>query len=103
MGAPSEHLAEAAMDPLLKKLMFKGQSPVLILRAPEELRGVAAKFGQAADSTVKKGPYAFALAFAKSLADADEIGKTARDALEEAAVFWMAYPKGTSKKYKGAD
>ena len=33
----------------------------------------------------------------------DAIAKSARGALADGALFWSAYPKGTSKKYKGAD
>src|SRR5437868_14264663 len=90
------------MNPVLKKLLYKGQAPVLLLRAPEEFASTAAAFGGGVH-TAAMGKYGFALAFAKSLADADAISKSAAKALEDDALFWMAYPKGTSKKYKGAD
>jgi len=90
------------MDPILKKLMFKGQSPVLLLNAPAEFKATAAKFDVTVDEK-PNGSYAFALAFVKSLADVDVIGRTLLRALEDKAVFWLVYPKGTSKKYKGVD
>jgi len=90
------------MNAILKKMMFKGQSPVLLLHAPEEFKKTAAAFGVPLH-TAPKGGYAFALAFAKSMAEAEKIAKSLGKALEDGAVFWMAYPKGTSKKYKGAD
>ena len=90
------------MDPILKKLMFKGQSPVLLVNAPAEFKTTAGNFGVAVDET-PKGTYAFALGFVKSLAEADTLARMMRGALEEKAVFWVAYPKGTSKKYKGVD
>ena len=89
------------MNPVLKKLLYKGQAPVLLLRAPEEFAETGADFG--AVHTAPKGKYPFVLAFAKSLADADAIAMSVGKSLEEGALFWMAYPKGTSKKYKGAD
>jgi hypothetical protein len=38
-----------------------------------------------------------------SSSELDAIAKTATGALADGALFWSAYPKGTSKKYKGAD
>ena len=90
------------MSPVLKKLAFNGQSPVLLLHAPDEFKKVAAGFGVPIH-TVAKGSYDFALVFAKSMADGEKTGKIMGKVLGEKAVFWMAYPKGTSKKYKGVD
>ncbi|HEY3321561.1 MAG TPA: DUF3052 domain-containing protein [Planctomycetota bacterium] len=90
------------MNPVLKKLLYKGQSPVLLLQAPAEFKEIAKDFAGPVH-TAPKGKYAFVLAFAKSLADADALAPMVADALEEKALFWMAYPKGTSKKYKKAD
>jgi hypothetical protein len=92
------------MNPVLKKLLYKGQSPVLLLGAPPE----AAALARALDAPAHPRPaagtkYGFVLAFARSLAELDAIAKTARGALADGALFWSAYPKGTSKKYKGAD
>jgi len=47
--------------------------------------------------------YGFVLGFARSASEMDAIAKAARGALADGALFWSAYPKGTSKKYKGAD
>jgi hypothetical protein len=92
------------MNPVLKKLLYKGQSPVLVLGAPPEAAALAKAFGAPAHSRAAAGTrYGFVLAFARSLAELDAIARTARGALAEGALFWSAYPKGTSKKYKGAD
>lgn len=88
-----------AMNPVLKKLFYKGQSPVLLLAAPKEF-GITAKTFDGTVHTSPKGQYDFILAFAYSLADAEKIAKTVSKALNEKGIFWMAYPKGTSKKYK---
>jgi hypothetical protein len=92
------------MNPVLKKLLYKGQSPVLLLGAPPEAAALAKTFG--APTHAKPAPgtkYGFVLAFARSLAELDAVAKTAGGALAEGALFWSAYPKGTSKKYRGAD
>ena len=94
------------MVPILKKLMFKGQSPVLLLNAPPEFQSTAREFGVPVhEKPVEKpkGTYMFALGFVKSLAEADKLARTMRRALTDQAVFWIAYPKGTSKNYKGVD
>lgn len=87
------------MNPVLKKLQFKGQDPVLLLRAPKEFGPNAKSFGVGVDPQ-PKGRYDFILAFAYSLDDAGKIAKTASKALSEKGIFWMAYPKGTSKRYE---
>jgi hypothetical protein len=90
------------MNPVLKKLMYKGQSPVLLLGVPEEFKKIESGFGVPIHS-VAKASYSFVLAFAKSMAEAEKIAKAVSKVLEEKAIFWLAYPKGTSKRYKGAD
>jgi hypothetical protein len=87
------------MNLILKKLFFKGQSPVLLLQAPTEFNKTAKDFGVPLHTSVK-GKYGFALAFVKSLAEGEKLAKTIGKALEEGAVLWVAYPKGTSKNYK---
>ena len=90
------------MDPILKKLMFKGQTPVLLLSVPAEFKTKEKDFGVPMEIQ-PAGTYSFALGFVKSLAEADKLARTVRRVLGDTAVFWMAYPKGTSKTYKGVD
>jgi hypothetical protein len=95
---------DARMNPVLKKLLYKGQSPVLLLGAPPEAAALAKAFGAPMHSKPAAGTkYGFVLAFARSLSELDAIARTAAGALADGALFWSAYPKGTSKKYKGAD
>src|SRR6476619_3862371 len=90
------------MNPVLKKLLYKGQSPVLLLGAPPEAAALAKAFGAPVHAKPAAGTkYGFALA--RSLAELDAIAKTTARALADGALFWSAYPKGTSKAYKGAD
>jgi len=90
------------MNPILKKMMFKGQSPVLALGAPKEFAGTAKEFGVPVHSA-PKAHYGFAVAFARTLEEAVSMAKVVGDALDADGIFWLAYPKGTSKKYKAAD
>jgi hypothetical protein len=88
------------MNPILKKLHFKGQAPVLVLKAPPELKSMAAAFEVPVHVT-PKGEYGFVLAFAQSQAEAGAQAKAVKKALsDERALFWLAYPKGSSKKYQ---
>ncbi|HTA17019.1 MAG TPA: hypothetical protein VK786_04670 [bacterium] len=87
------------MDPVLKKLFFKGQSPTLVLNVPTEAKPLLAAFGPSV-LTAAKGKAAFVLAYTVDEAAATKLAKAAPKFLEPGAVFWVAYPKGSSKKYK---
>jgi hypothetical protein len=87
------------MELILKKLFFKGQEPVLLLGAPEEWRPLAKAFGPRAH-TMPKGKYGFVLAFVKSVAEGKKLAKILPKLSEEKTVLWVAYPKGSSRKYK---
>jgi hypothetical protein len=92
------------VNPVLKKLLYKGQTPVLLLGAPPEAAALAKAFGSPVHTRPAAGTkYPFVLGFARSAAEMDAIAKAADRALADGALFWSAYPKGTSKKYKGAD
>ncbi len=88
------------MNPILKKLQFKGQSPVLVLAAPAEFKETKAAL-EVPVHVAAKGRYGFVLGFAKSRAEAVAHAKVAKKALaDQRSVFWIAYPKGSSKKYQ---
>jgi hypothetical protein len=87
------------MQAILKKLFYKGQSPVVVLNAPAEGAALAKALGAKA----MKGEAAFILAYAKDMASAEKAAKAALKQLADGGIFWLAYPKGSSKKYKGAD
>lgn len=87
------------MDPILKKLFFKGQEPVLLLGLPPQLKKIEKPFG--AKATAKPGgKYGFVLAFVKSMVEGEKLAKQLPKHLGEGAVLWVAYPKGTSRKFK---
>jgi len=87
------------MNPVLKKLQFKGQNPVLLLHAPKEFEKHQKVFGVPIH-TAAKGRYGFLLLFVKSLEEGERASKILKKAAGEGAVAWVAYPKGTSKKYQ---
>jgi hypothetical protein len=89
----------SALNPILKKIVFKDQDPVLLLGLPPELKPLAKAFGVKVH-TEPKGKYGFTLCFARSLAEGEKLAKSLSKLLEQNAVVWVAYPKGTSKKYK---
>ena len=87
------------MQAVLKKLFYKGQAPALVLNAPPEAQALLKALGPAA-LTRPKGPAAFVLAYCADRAAATKLGKAAPKFLADGAVFWVAYPKGTSKRYQ---
>ena len=89
-------------EQLLKKLQFKNQPLALIVASPQEFNTVLSSWKKltAIDTDIdKKKKYPFALGFVKSEAEVKKIGMSIAKQLEEDAVFWMAYPKKSSKKY----
>jgi hypothetical protein len=89
------------MTPLFKKLNWTGQNPILILNAPNEFGPeLAALVGPTTlRSAARIQEVGFVLCFARSLAEVETAAKIFTTATVGDAVVWVAYPKGTSKKY----
>ncbi len=92
------------MNAVIKKLQYKLQEHVLIVNAPSEFREVLTDWKNI--TPVHKAPvqgatYSFVLIFVKTKADVKAAAKQYLPLLEADAVSWMAYPKKTSRKYKG--
>jgi hypothetical protein len=90
------------MTPLFNKLNLKGQNEIVVLNAPESfgreldaLRGVAVHRDASALDSVD-----FAIAFVTSNAELQAASDALLGKARGDAVVWMAYPKGTSKKYR---
>lgn len=86
---------------ILKKLQYKGQGPVLVLRPPLEATALVTAISSAG-VVVDREPrssYPFILAFARSMAEAQEVAAACADALEGDGIVWFAYPKQTSRRY----
>lgn len=91
------------MDAVLKKLRYNGQDPVLVAGVPEESMMLVDSLKQAGAQTTHttpKGAYPWAIVFVKSLAEAREVARDADALVEGDGVLWLAYPKGTSKRYE---
>jgi hypothetical protein len=88
------------MTPLFKKLNLGKHEVVHVLNAPASFE---AELGALSGVTVKRtlsGGTEFALAFVIAQAELDSVSSKLARAAKGDAVLWMAYPKGTSKKYK---
>jgi hypothetical protein len=89
-------------DALLSKLQFKNQSPVLVLQAPPEFMPVIAHWKKLTELDTEIRPkksYAFSIGFVQSPADVKKFGLPMIKQLDEDGIFWMVYPKKSSKKY----
>lgn len=89
------------MTSLFNKLNLKKQRSIVVLNAPEsfepELRVLK---GVAVQRRVDRGSRVdFGIAFAVTQRQLDEASAALAAAVEGDAVLWIAYPKGTSKRY----
>lgn len=91
------------MNPLLKKLNYKGQTNVVLLNLPAEHQYLLAEFGQTAhvttDAEVANGVQFF-MAFCTKRAEVDAIANALLPKIEGDGAAWFVYPKSTSKKYR---
>ncbi len=90
------------MTPLFKKLNLGANDTILVLNAPEsfnaelaELDGVKVLRKASAKLTAT-----FAIGFAVTQAECDSVSQAFVKACEGDSIVWIAYPKGSSKKYK---
>jgi hypothetical protein len=90
------------MSPLFKKLNLGGHTAVHILNAPRSFESEVAKLQTVLvrRSLSPQGRVAFAIAFAITQAELDAESRKLVKAAEGDAILWIAYPKGTSRKYK---
>ncbi len=90
------------MNPLLKKMNFKGHGPILIINLPEEFKPHIAEFQKETGVHCKPAlqRYPFALVFVLSEEQILEDAAKVDALLEEDGCYWWAYPKKSSKKYK---
>ncbi|MFN7937856.1 MAG: hypothetical protein U0R19_31290 [Bryobacteraceae bacterium] len=91
------------MNAIFQKLNYKGQAAVYVMNAPasfdgvlEEMRGVT----EVKTSLGRAKCVGFALCFATKQSEVDGFADAVAKASDGDAVVWVAYPKGTSKKYK---
>jgi len=90
------------MDALFTKLNYKEGKTIYVLNQPENFESVLStipseislKNAVGSTDTVE-----FVLVFTTSKAEVETFSQQIAPALKGDAIFWLAYPKGTSKKY----
>lgn len=90
------------MDTVLKKLNYKSHKQIFVLNAPTSFDANISSIADTAtiSRTVDKNEVIeFAIGFATTQAEVNEIVNSVAPNLKGDAVFWICYPKGTSKNY----
>lgn len=90
------------MDAVFKKLNYKAQPVVYALNAPPSFSANLQSLGGEAvikTKVAKADKVDFAIGFATKQTEVDTIVRSVAPQLQGDAVFWMCYPKGSSKKY----
>ena len=90
------------MASVFAKLNLKDQREILVVDPPSSFE---AELAGLAGVDVLRDPrqvtnVGFALLFAASQADVDRLSALMPQKLETDAIFWIAYPKGSSGKYR---
>ncbi|MES1189778.1 MAG: hypothetical protein ABUS47_01740 [Steroidobacter sp.] len=88
------------MTPLFKKLNLGDHRVIHVIKAPDAFESEIAALS---DITIKRtlaGSVQFAIAFATTRKEVDAISAQLIKAGKGDAVIWMAYPKGSSKRYQ---
>lgn len=90
----------AVVTPLFKKLNLTTQDPIHVLNAPRSFESDLAALRGVTIRRFLRGRTAFAVAFVVTNAELEAASTLLANAAESDAVVWLAYPKGTSKKYR---
>ena len=90
------------MPTLFQKLNLKLQREIVVINAPASFEPEVAALKDVVvlrDAKQAKA-FHFAIAFATKQAEVDALSKALAAKAEGDALIWIAYPKGTSKKYQ---
>ena len=90
------------MDPVFKKMNFKEQQTVLLLKAPNSFLPIVDAMQTLTEfhfSPAKELHYPFILIFLYQESDISWSAELIKHHLGEDCLFWLAYPKKSSKKY----
>ena len=90
------------MNAIFKKLNYKDQPVIVINNAPQSFNGDMNEMKALAKvvTTVPSGEIGFFLGFVTKQQEVDTLIEKVVPKLAKDGLFWFAYPKGTSKKYK---
>jgi hypothetical protein len=88
---------------IFEKLNLKNQRRIVVLNAPESFEPELAALRAVTVLRNLQDPdvIEFSLTFVTKQKEVDTLGKAIATKAQGDAVVWFAYPKGTSKKYKG--
>jgi len=90
------------MDDILKKLKYGDQERIAVLNAPDDFRErISDLLPEVKIDTEINARYLydFMIAFTPGSPDVEKIGPACIHNLSDDGKLWMAYPKGTSRKY----
>jgi hypothetical protein len=88
------------VTPLFKKLNLKNQDSVVVLNAPSAFESELAALSGVSIKRAVTEVCSFVIAFAMTQTQLDSASEKLAKACQGDAVLWIAYPKGTSKKFK---
>jgi len=91
------------MHEIFRKLQFKDQDAILVLKPPKEFRPVldGMRLATRVHNSLRKGAeYGFMLAFVQAPGDIKRLLPILRKNLAEDAQVWVAYPKKSSTRYR---
>jgi hypothetical protein len=90
------------MNQIFKKLNFKDQSAVVIVNAPQSFNKdmQEMKAFTKVGTTIPSGEINFFLGFVTKQNEVDALVEKVIPLMAGDGLFWFAYPKGSSKKYK---
>ncbi|MBY0374272.1 MAG: hypothetical protein K2Q23_09780 [Bryobacteraceae bacterium] len=89
------------MNALLKKLNYAGQKVVAVVGEAEAFGDASAEFGvEVKNSLARTKGIEWVIGFVTKLAEVERFADHVAKATTGDAVVWIAYPKGTSKKYR---
>lgn len=88
------------MDPLLKKMYWKEGMKIRVWNVPSELLGLIESWKKEGLMSSETEKADFMLAFVQSEEEIEKYFFQMHSLAPEDEAIWLAYPKGTSKRYK---
>ncbi|MDN3205893.1 hypothetical protein [Algoriphagus sediminis] len=88
------------MDALLKKINFKTEMKIRLWNVPEEFQSWQSEIEKSGFLAEEGKSANFLLGFVKDEKELEATFKKMKSGLDEDQIFWMCYPKKSSKKYK---
>ena len=90
------------MSPLFKKLNLGSRASICVLNAPPSFEAELEALDHVQVVRSTPDTCEFALAFAVTQAELDAASRSLAPACSDDGILWIAYPKGTSKRYQCA-